>query len=78
MAPRLQEDTADKKSDCPLTPVKDEELCSHDCYFPIEQDELAPQSEEDHKSRAFLNVVPRRSSRINKGIFPLRCGVDQE
>ena len=72
-----QEDTADEEPDFPLTPVNDEELSNHENDLPGEQDEVALQSVED-ESRASPNFVLKRSSRINKGVPPLRYGVDQE
>ena len=77
LAPCPQEDTADEEPDCPLTPVNDEELSNHENDLPSEHDEVATQSVEDDESRAFPNFVPRRSLRINKGVPPLRYGVDQ-
>ena len=78
LAPCPQEDSADEEPDCPLTPVNDEELSNYENDLPSEQDEVDPQSVEDDESRASPNFVPRRSSRINKGVPPLRYGVDQE
>ena len=78
LAPRPQEDTADEEPDCPLTPVNNKELSSHEYNLPIEQDEAASQSVKNHESRASPNLVPWRSSRINKGVSPLCYGVDQE
>ena len=78
LAPCPQEDTADEEPDSPLTPVNNEEESNLENDLPIEQDEVTPQSDADDESRASPNFVPRRSSRINKGVPPLRYGVDQE
>ena len=68
LAPYLQEDTADEKADSPLTPVNDKEASNLENELPNEQDEVTPQSDADDESRASSNFVPRRSSRINKGV----------
>ena len=78
MAPCPQEEIANEQPDFPLTPVNDEELSNHKNDLLSEQDEIAPQSVEDDKSRAYPNFVPRRASRINKGVPPHRYDVDQE
>ena len=70
--------TADEEPDSPLTPVNNEEAFNLKNDLPSEQDEVTPQSDADDESRASPNFVPRRSSRINKGVPPLRYGVDQE
>ena len=75
---RPQQNAADEEPDCPLTSVNDKEVSSHDYDLPIEQDGVDLQRVEDHESRAQPNLVPRRSSRINKGVSPLHYGVDQE
>ena len=78
VAPCPQEDTSDEEPDSPLTPVNNEEASNLENDLPGEQDEVTPQSDADDESRASPNFVPRRSSRINKGVSPLRYGVDQE
>ena len=47
LAPCPQEDTVGEKPGCPLNPVNDEELSSHDYDFLIKRDEVALQSVED-------------------------------
>ena len=76
LAPCPQEDTADEEPD--LTPFNNEEASNLENNLPSQQDEVTPQSDPDDKSRASPNFVPQRSSRINKGVPPLRYGVDQE
>ena len=78
LAPCPQEDTADEEPDSPLTPVNNEEASNLENDLPSEQDEVTPQSDADDESRASPNFVPRRSSKINKGVPPLRYGVDRE
>ena len=78
LAPCPQEDTADEEPDSPLTPVNNEEASNLENDLPSEQDEVTPQSDADDESRASPNFVPQRSSRINKGVPPLRYGVDRE
>ena len=78
LAPCPQEDTADEELDSPLTPVNNEEASNFENDLPSEQDEVTPDSDADDESRASPNFVPRRSSRINKGVPPLRYGVDRE
>ena len=78
LAPFPQEDTADEEPDSPLTPINDEQASNHKNDLPSEQDEVTPQTDADDESRASPNFVPRRSSRINKGVLPLRYGVELE
>ena len=72
------QDTADEEPDSPLTPVNNEEASNLENDLLSKQDEVTPQSHADDESRASPNFVPRRSSKINKGVPPLRYGVDQE
>ena len=67
-----------EEPDSPLTPVNNEEASNHENDLPSEQDEVTPQSDADDESHASPNFVSRRSSRINKGVPPLRYGVDRE
>ena len=78
LAPCPQKDTADEEPDSPLTPVNDEEASNHENDLPSEQAEGTPQSDADDKSHASPNFVPRLSSRIYKGVPPLRYGIDRE
>ena len=73
-ATRPQEDSADEKPYCPLSPVNNQKVCSHNCGLLSEQDEVTRQSVENCESPASLNLVPRRSSRFNKDIPPLCYG----
>ena len=78
LAPCPQEDTTDEEPDSSLTPVNNEETSNLENDLPSEQDEVTPQNDADDESRASSNFVPRRSSRINKGVLPLCYGVDRE
>ena len=74
LAPCLQEDIADEEPDSPLTPVNNEEASNLENDLPSKLDEVTPQSNADDESCASPNFVPRRSSRINKGVpLPLWC-----
>ena len=67
-----------EEPDSPLTLVNNEEAFNLENDLLSEQDEVTSQNDTDDERRASPNFVPWGSSKINKGVPPLRYGVDRE